>query len=136
MVWLPEHPCLDLLEPAQRTLQMPSKTASKSLAGNQLFASIDPEGLRMIEARCQWWCFEAGEQIIDRESDNRDVYAVSEGSVRVVNYSSSGREVAYAVTEAGSYFGPNDPGPACAQLTRSPTYEAPSNSQTKGETHD
>ncbi len=84
---------------------MPSKTARKSLADNQLFASIDPDNLKMIEARCQWWRFAAGEQIIDRESDNRDVYVVNEGSVRVVNYSSTGREVAYAVTEAGSYFG-------------------------------
>ncbi len=84
---------------------MPTKTAGKSLADNQLFASIDPDDLKLIEARCQWWHLAAGEQIIDRESDNRDVYFVIEGAVRVVNYSSTGREVAYAVNEAGSYFG-------------------------------
>lgn len=84
---------------------MPSKTAGKSLADIQLFASIDPDDLKLIESRCQWWSLSAGEQIIDRESDNRDVYIVIEGAVRVVNYSSTGREVAYAVNDAGSYFG-------------------------------
>ncbi len=76
---------------------MPSKTVGKSLADNQLFASVDPDDLKRIESRCQWWRLAAGEQIIDREGDNRDVYCVVEGSVRVVNYSSTGREVAYVV---------------------------------------
>ena len=70
-----------------------------------MFESIDPDDLKLIESRCQWWSLSAGEQIIDRESDNRDVYIVIEGAVRVVNYSSTGREVAYAVNDAGSYFG-------------------------------
>lgn len=84
---------------------MSPTTPDKSLADNQLFASIDADDLKLIESRCQWWRLAGGEQIIDRESDNRDVYLVIEGAVRVVNYSSSGREVAFAVTDAGGYFG-------------------------------
>ena len=40
--------------------------------------------------------FISGEQIIDRNSENKDVFFVISGSVRVVNYSSSGREIAFA----------------------------------------
>lgn len=59
----------------------------------------------MIESRCQWSRFKAGEDIIDRDSENRDVYLVVEGRVRIVNFSSTGREIAYANTAAGGYFG-------------------------------
>jgi CRP-like cAMP-binding protein len=59
----------------------------------------------VIESRCQWSRFKAGEDIIDRDSENRDVYLVVEGRVRIVNFSSTGREIAYANTAAGGYFG-------------------------------
>ena len=49
--------------------------------------------------------FAAGEHIIDGQSDSRDVYFVIEWTVRVVNYSLSGREVALDDISAGGYFG-------------------------------
>ena len=84
---------------------MSPKKSDRSLADNQLFVNIAPEDLRVIESRCQRWHYKAGEPIVERGSDNRDVYLVLEGSVRVVNYSAAGREIAYAVIEADSYFG-------------------------------
>jgi CRP/FNR family transcriptional regulator, cyclic AMP receptor protein len=59
----------------------------------------------MLEQRCRWRRAEAGQQILDRASDSRDVYFVVEGSVRAVDFSSSGREVVYAVIGAGGHFG-------------------------------
>ena len=47
----------------------------------------------------------ANEQILDRDSENRDVFFVVKGEVRVVNYSRSGREIAYARVGPGGYFG-------------------------------
>lgn len=49
--------------------------------------------------------FISGEQIIDRNSENKDVFFVISGSVRVVNYSSSGREIAFAKFSEGDFFG-------------------------------
>jgi CRP-like cAMP-binding protein len=70
-----------------------------------LFGNVQADELAVIESRCQWSRFKAGEDIIDRDSENRDVYLVVEGRVRIVNFSSTGREIAYANTAAGGYFG-------------------------------
>ena len=43
--------------------------------------------------------------VLDRDSENRDVFFVVVGAVRVVNYSTSGREIAFANIRKGGYFG-------------------------------
>ena len=80
-------------------------TRERSLAGIKLLVNLPPDELAMVEQRCRWWRFAPGEQIIDRDSDNRDVFFVAAGQVRIVNFSTSGREIAYATIEPGSYFG-------------------------------
>ncbi len=47
----------------------------------------------------------ADEEILSRDEQAGDVYFVLRGEVRIVNYSASGREVAYAIIPAGGYFG-------------------------------
>ena len=47
----------------------------------------------------------AHEQIIDSDSDSRDVLFVAGGKVRIVNYSASGREVSLDDVGAGGFFG-------------------------------
>lgn len=47
----------------------------------------------------------AEEEILSRDEQAGDVYFVLKGEVRIVNYSASGREVAYAIIPAGGYFG-------------------------------
>ena len=70
-----------------------------------LLSHLQSSDLEELERRCRWRRFDKGEQILGRDSDNRDIYFVVEGSVGIVNFSLSGREVAYAVVEQGGYFG-------------------------------
>jgi CRP-like cAMP-binding protein len=77
----------------------------RSLAKIELFKGLPPSEIEGIEKLVRWRNFKAGEQILDRSSDNRDLFLVVEGAVRVVNFSRSGREVAYAVVNAGGFFG-------------------------------
>ncbi|MDP6882780.1 MAG: Crp/Fnr family transcriptional regulator [Rhodospirillales bacterium] len=58
-----------------------------------------------LEKSCRWKRYAAHEQIIDRQSELRDVYFVVEGRVRVVNYSLSGREITLDDVSEGGYFG-------------------------------
>ena len=76
-----------------------------SLAGIDVLAGVESEYLASVERRCTWRRFKNGEQILDRNSDSRDVLFVVEGSVQIVNFSSSGREIAYATVREGGYFG-------------------------------
>jgi CRP/FNR family cyclic AMP-dependent transcriptional regulator len=96
--------------------------AERSLASVEVVAGI-PESDRVeIEKRCKWREYARRELIIDRDSDMGDVYFVVTGSVRVVNYSLSGREVSYADVPAGGFFGemaPIDGKPRSANVVAS-----------------
>jgi len=75
------------------------------LAGIRLLASLPAVELAALERRCRWRRYRAGEQILDRDSETRDVLFIAEGRIRVVNYAASGREIAFAVVEAGGHVG-------------------------------
>lgn len=78
---------------------------SYSLAEIRLLADLPADSLRTLEKRCSWRSYAPQEQIIDRQSTTRDVYFIVRGRARVVNYSLSGREVAFDEIQAGGYFG-------------------------------
>ena len=71
----------------------------------RLLSSLSPDEIQAIEKLCGWQSYKAGEEILTQNSDSMDVYFVASGAVQVVNYSFTGREIAYAVIDAGGYFG-------------------------------
>ncbi len=85
--------------------QNPTAGSAEALAHIKLFAGLSPGDLEEIAHRCQWRVWRKGAPILDRESTDRDIYLVSKGSVRIVNFSLSGREVAFANAGPGDYFG-------------------------------
>ncbi len=77
----------------------------QSLEGIPLLASLTkPERIELAR-QCRFKRYTAGEHIIDMEADSRDVHFVMEGTVRVVNYSPTGREVTLDDIGPGGYFG-------------------------------
>lgn len=78
---------------------------AQSLANIRLFSGLDVKDLADIEKRCNWRGFAPQEQIIDRQDDTRDVFLITKGAVRVVNYSYSGREIAFDDIREGNIFG-------------------------------
>ncbi len=84
----------------------PTKTAPpRTLAGIALFAPLGEAARKAVEARCTWRTFEAGQPIIDRDSEDSDVYFLVAGRARVVIYSESGREVSFDEFAAGACVG-------------------------------
>lgn len=75
------------------------------LDGIHLLESLSDEQRATLEAHCQWRRFAKGEEVFARNSDNRDLAMIVEGSVDVINYSISGRPVAYGTLLSGDYFG-------------------------------
>ncbi|WP_416896651.1 MAG: Crp/Fnr family transcriptional regulator [Minwuia sp.] len=84
---------------------MTQQQALGTLNGCELLGGLAPEQIEALERRCTWRRFKNGEQVLDRNSDSRDVFFVVEGEVQIVNYSASGREIAYATVKTGGYFG-------------------------------
>ncbi|MBL6954210.1 MAG: Crp/Fnr family transcriptional regulator [Alphaproteobacteria bacterium] len=82
-----------------------SSEQQSRLAGIGLLEGISDESRRALEKRCRWRRYAAGEQILDKNSGDRDVYFVAEGAVQVVNFSMTGREIALARLPTGGFFG-------------------------------
>lgn len=80
-------------------------TDQRSLADITIFSDLDAASLSEVEARCRWRNYAPHEQIIDFQDDSKDVFFVTRGTVRVVNFSISGREVAFDDIQAGQIFG-------------------------------
>lgn len=79
--------------------------ASKSLANIDLFDGLPAERIQAIEDEVEWQTFAKGETIIAQNSTSANLLLVASGAVRIVNYSPTGREVAYASFGAGDYIG-------------------------------
>lgn len=71
----------------------------------ELFADLEAEDLANIQSICQWQTFGSGDEIFSKSSTSRDVFLVVAGRMRIVNFSLTGREVAYAEVGPGSCFG-------------------------------
>lgn len=70
-----------------------------------LFEGLDEHERRAIEREGRIVRYVAGDRILDRLSDATSVYFVRKGGVDVINYSDSGREIAFATISSGGYFG-------------------------------
>ena len=77
----------------------------QTLAGNKMLVPLDRAATSKLEGQCTWRNCHAGEPILSRDSDSRDVFFVVRGRLRIVNFSPSGREVAYAIASPGDFFG-------------------------------
>ena len=78
---------------------------SRMLGSIHLFTGLPQARLAALERLCAWRTFSKGEEILTRNSTSREVFFVVKGAVSVVNYSGSGREIAYSIIEEGAYFG-------------------------------
>jgi CRP/FNR family transcriptional regulator, cyclic AMP receptor protein len=76
-----------------------------SLASIQLLTGLDRPSLAKVESVCAWRNAKEGDLLLNRDSESRDIFFVLRGKVRIVNYSNSGREIAFAVAGPGEYFG-------------------------------
>lgn len=76
-----------------------------ALDGIALLEPLSDAEQNDIASSCSWRRFATGEQILDRDSTSNDVLFITEGEVRVVNYSAGGRETAFAVVQAGGHVG-------------------------------
>ncbi|PIW25743.1 MAG: Crp/Fnr family transcriptional regulator [Rhodospirillales bacterium CG15_BIG_FIL_POST_REV_8_21_14_020_66_15] len=82
-----------------------SDGSARSLAQVHLLQELSASEIARLEQACLWKTYAAQEQIIDRQSETRDVFFVVSGAVRVVIYSLSGREITLDDVNTGGHFG-------------------------------
>ena len=82
-----------------------SAVMEKSLSGIAIFEGLEEAEIRQIQQKCRWREYRANQEILASGSESQDVFFVVNGSVNIVNFSMSGREVSYANLTAGDCFG-------------------------------
>ena len=75
------------------------------LAAVTLLAGLTADERERLAKRCIWRAFRKDQTVVESASEDRDVYFVVSGSVRIVNYALSGKPVAYATVGQGEFFG-------------------------------
>lgn len=80
-------------------------TPKFSAADIAMFSGLPPAVLASLDRVIAWRRFRSGEEIIDRQSESREVFFVVSGRVRVVLYSISGREITLDDIGPGGHFG-------------------------------
>jgi CRP/FNR family transcriptional regulator, cyclic AMP receptor protein len=78
---------------------------SETLVHVPMFRSLERSTVRAIDVRCEWRQVKAKQWVIDYQDEGVDVFFVVAGSVRVLIYAKSGREVILADLETGGFFG-------------------------------
>ena len=81
------------------------KAPERSLVGMRLLEGLEERERLKLESHCRWRWYEPGERIFSRGDESREVYFVAEGAVNIVDFSLSGREVAFWSAGAGESFG-------------------------------
>ena len=71
----------------------------------KLLNMLDESQRARLESRCRWRRYKNGEKVFDRGDEGRDVFFVVEGRVNAVDFTLSGREVAFASIKEGDSFG-------------------------------
>ena len=82
-----------------------SQNSINNISHFSLLEGLSEAAIASIEKRSHWRRYARDEQILDRDSESRDVFLIVDGSVEVINYSISGREVAFGRVATGGYFG-------------------------------
>ncbi len=77
----------------------------RTLAGIGLFEDLDEAERHRLESHCTWRRYASGETVLERGSESSEVLFIIDGAVNILNFSLSGREVAYATLRAGDCFG-------------------------------
>lgn len=70
-----------------------------------LVADLPRDAKVSLALRCTMRRYTQAQEIISKENDARDVYFITSGSARVVNWSSGGREVSFEDIPSGGMFG-------------------------------
>ena len=88
-----------------RDRHKPVDPSERVLDGIDLLSGLRPEVLRRLSAICSWRRFVPHQQIIDKQTESRDIFFVVKGRVRIVNYSLAGREITLDELPQGGFFG-------------------------------
>ena len=77
----------------------------KSLTSIDLLKGVSADAFKRIEQRCLWKFHAKGAVVLNQDDDSHEVLFVRCGRVRVVQFTSTGREIGFAEITSGGHVG-------------------------------
>jgi CRP-like cAMP-binding protein len=82
-----------------------AKPSALGLRTVKLLAGVEAPALEQLAGQCRWRRFTESQRVVSREAQDRDVYLIIAGRVRVTAFSAAGRQVTFRDIGAGDWFG-------------------------------
>jgi|SRR3989339_1342490 len=76
-----------------------------TLDGIELLSEAPPEVVRRVEQSCRWFVCDVNQIIVDRNDESTEVFFITHGRVKVMDFLSNDQEIALAELGAGTSFG-------------------------------
>jgi CRP/FNR family cyclic AMP-dependent transcriptional regulator len=92
-------------DPASASARGEMTRAVETLAKIELFRSLTPEEIKVLDSRCIWRRAKAREWILDYQDESTEVFFLTSGIVRVLIQTEEGRETILRDIQAGASFG-------------------------------
>lgn len=77
----------------------------RTLDGIELLSEAPPDVVRRLEDSCRWFVCEANQIIVDRDDESTEVFFITSGRVKVMDFLSNDQEIALAELGSGTSFG-------------------------------
>ncbi len=79
--------------------------SAHTLAGIELLTEASPAAIAKLEKKCRWITFDTNQIVVDRDDDTTDVFFITKGKVKVMDFLADDQEIALAELSAGTSFG-------------------------------
>ena len=76
-----------------------------TLAGIAVFREVAPDVIDALSRRCAWRRYDAGQTVVQRHDQTRDVFFIIRGKVSAIHHSALGHEIRLGDLDAGEMFG-------------------------------
>jgi CRP-like cAMP-binding protein len=77
----------------------------RTLDGIELLREAPPDVKHRLEETCRWIACEPNQVIVDRDDDSTEVFFITKGSVKVMDFLAHEQEITLAELSAGTSFG-------------------------------
>lgn len=77
----------------------------RTLEGIELLREATPDVVRRLAEACRWTTFEPNEIIVDRNDESTEVFFITKGHVKVMDFLANDQEIALAELGTGTSFG-------------------------------
>lgn len=78
---------------------------NRTLANIELLSEASPDIVGALEKKCRWLVAEENQMIVDRDDESTEVFFITKGRVKVMDFLANDQEIALAELGEGTAFG-------------------------------